>query len=298
MACVRFYKDVLLLENFTLMNYCGFSKILKKHDKVTGFITREAFMRNVMNHQNITHYPILLDLIEKSEQLFQDIQNLDNVVPLQDDERLFIDAIRDMNYQASRMQAEESQETNPVDSSESVIQNSKEPALISQPQVPDTSLKTELHTYSVPQSTSISSNSDVVTFPPSLAENESSSVVSLANSSFGSRLEPKREDLHINIASNMPLSDRLDQATMLAVEAAKRLNCHNAPPDVPLALSWIHRVAAHKEQNGLTVHRSDQSSKMLPNDSNDNHKTNPVYLRHSHEDSAAIFPDPKRSRSS
>jgi SPX domain protein involved in polyphosphate accumulation len=37
MACVRFYKDVLLLENFTLMNYCGFSKILKKHDKVTGW---------------------------------------------------------------------------------------------------------------------------------------------------------------------------------------------------------------------------------------------------------------------
>ncbi len=36
MACVRFYKDVLLLENFAIMNYCGFSKILKKHDKVTG----------------------------------------------------------------------------------------------------------------------------------------------------------------------------------------------------------------------------------------------------------------------
>jgi SPX domain protein involved in polyphosphate accumulation len=36
MACVRFYKDVLLLENFAIMNYCGFSKILKKHDKLTG----------------------------------------------------------------------------------------------------------------------------------------------------------------------------------------------------------------------------------------------------------------------
>lgn len=38
MACVRFYKDVLLLENFAIMNYCGFSKILKKHDKVTGYV--------------------------------------------------------------------------------------------------------------------------------------------------------------------------------------------------------------------------------------------------------------------
>ena len=36
MACVKFYKDVLLLENFAIMNYCGFSKILKKHDKMTG----------------------------------------------------------------------------------------------------------------------------------------------------------------------------------------------------------------------------------------------------------------------
>jgi SPX domain protein involved in polyphosphate accumulation len=35
-SCVRFYKDVLLLENFAIMNYCGFSKILKKHDKLTG----------------------------------------------------------------------------------------------------------------------------------------------------------------------------------------------------------------------------------------------------------------------
>lgn len=37
-ACVRFYKDVLLLENFAIMNYCGFSKILKKHDKLTGYV--------------------------------------------------------------------------------------------------------------------------------------------------------------------------------------------------------------------------------------------------------------------
>ena len=35
-ACVKFYKDVLLLENFAIMSYCGFSKILKKHDKLTG----------------------------------------------------------------------------------------------------------------------------------------------------------------------------------------------------------------------------------------------------------------------
>jgi SPX domain protein involved in polyphosphate accumulation len=35
-ACMKLYRDILLLENFAIMNYCGFSKILKKHDKVTG----------------------------------------------------------------------------------------------------------------------------------------------------------------------------------------------------------------------------------------------------------------------
>jgi SPX domain protein involved in polyphosphate accumulation len=35
-ACVKLYKDLLLLENFAIMNYTAFSKILKKHDKLTG----------------------------------------------------------------------------------------------------------------------------------------------------------------------------------------------------------------------------------------------------------------------
>ena len=42
-ACVNFYKDVLLIENFAIMTYCGFSKILKKHDKVTGYACKLFF---------------------------------------------------------------------------------------------------------------------------------------------------------------------------------------------------------------------------------------------------------------
>ena len=76
-ACVRFYKDVLMLENFAIMNYCGFSKILKKHDKATGFATRDAFMCNVMSQQNFAHYPYLLTLIKETERLFKDIQHMD-----------------------------------------------------------------------------------------------------------------------------------------------------------------------------------------------------------------------------
>jgi len=77
MACVKFYKDVLLLENFAIMNYCGFSKILKKHDKLTGYVTRDAFMRNVMNKQNFTHFPTVLQMIVESEKLFSDIQRME-----------------------------------------------------------------------------------------------------------------------------------------------------------------------------------------------------------------------------
>jgi SPX domain len=40
----RLYKDLLLLETYAIMAYCSFSKILKKHDKVTGHNTRSAFM--------------------------------------------------------------------------------------------------------------------------------------------------------------------------------------------------------------------------------------------------------------
>jgi SPX domain protein involved in polyphosphate accumulation len=59
------------------MNYCGFSKILKKHDKLTGLSTRNAFMRNVVEVQNFTHYPNVLELLKQTEKLFNDIQAME-----------------------------------------------------------------------------------------------------------------------------------------------------------------------------------------------------------------------------
>jgi len=108
-ACVKFYKDVLLLENFAIMAYCSISKILKKHDKLTGYVTRDAFMRNVMPQQNVTNYSFVMDLLRQAEKLFSDIQSMQQSMPLSEHERLFIDAMRGLNYQASRMQAEEKQ---------------------------------------------------------------------------------------------------------------------------------------------------------------------------------------------
>lgn len=89
-ACVKFYKDVLLLENFAIMNYCGFSKILKKHDKQTGFRTREAFMRNVMSVQNFTNYPYIQEMLRESEKMFEEMQMMDRYVHLLDYYVLFL----------------------------------------------------------------------------------------------------------------------------------------------------------------------------------------------------------------
>jgi SPX domain protein involved in polyphosphate accumulation len=69
----RLYKDLLLLETFAIMTYCSFSKILKKHDKVTSHNTRMAFMKNVVNKANFTHYPKLLVMISRCENLYEEV---------------------------------------------------------------------------------------------------------------------------------------------------------------------------------------------------------------------------------
>ena len=58
-ACVEVYKSLIMLENYAIMNHSAFSKILKKHDKITSFNTREQFMSKVVSEQPITNYPRL-----------------------------------------------------------------------------------------------------------------------------------------------------------------------------------------------------------------------------------------------
>ena len=66
-ALHRFYKDLLLLENYAIMTFCGFSKILKKHDKNTGFRTREAFMTNVVATTNFADYPGVVKMLRDTQ---------------------------------------------------------------------------------------------------------------------------------------------------------------------------------------------------------------------------------------
>lgn len=98
----RFYTDLLLLETFCIMTYCSFSKILKKHDKVTGFDTRNAFMSNVVNKANFTNYTNLQEMISRCEQLYSEVSNRiveEGRQDLYEDERLFIEMVHQLNQQ-------------------------------------------------------------------------------------------------------------------------------------------------------------------------------------------------------
>ena len=98
----RLYKDLLLLETFAIMTYCSFSKILKKHDKVTGYETRSAFMENIVNKANFTHYPHLLEMISRSERMHEQVSQIllrEGKEGLYEDERLFINMINRLNEQ-------------------------------------------------------------------------------------------------------------------------------------------------------------------------------------------------------
>lgn len=57
------------------MNYLGFSKILKKHDKVTKFATRKKYMTNMVHKQTFTHHPKLTSLIHQTEEIFQQLSS-------------------------------------------------------------------------------------------------------------------------------------------------------------------------------------------------------------------------------
>jgi len=97
----QLYKDLLLLEIYAIMTYCSFSKILKKHDKVTGFDTRNAFMANVVSKANFANYPRVLLMIKRCELLYDEVTKklMAEGCPMCDDERLFISMVQRLNFQ-------------------------------------------------------------------------------------------------------------------------------------------------------------------------------------------------------
>mmetsp|Transcript_37136 Transcript_37136/g.42377 ORF Transcript_37136/g.42377 Transcript_37136/m.42377 type:complete len:273 (+) Transcript_37136:338-1156(+) len=96
----RLYKELLLLETFAIMTYCSFTKILKKHDKVTGYNTRNAFIEKVVNKANFTKYPLLMKMIKNCELMYEEVSQhilKEGKSGLYEDERLFINMIHRLN---------------------------------------------------------------------------------------------------------------------------------------------------------------------------------------------------------
>jgi len=97
------YKDLLLFETYAIMTYVSFSKILKKHDKVTGYSTRQNFMTHYVNKANFSSYPKVLQLIQSCEKLYEEVSRklaVEGKENLYEDERLFINMIHRLNKQA------------------------------------------------------------------------------------------------------------------------------------------------------------------------------------------------------
>jgi hypothetical protein len=42
-------RSLLRVENYAVINYCGFGKILKKHDKITKLETKVQFLQSVVH---------------------------------------------------------------------------------------------------------------------------------------------------------------------------------------------------------------------------------------------------------
>eukprot|EP00752_Nemacystus_decipiens_P007315 g6546.t1 len=69
-ACISVYTELLLLNHWVIVSYCGFSKILKKHDRRTGFVTKDKYLRHVVAKQHFTSYPKLHAMLRDMDVLF------------------------------------------------------------------------------------------------------------------------------------------------------------------------------------------------------------------------------------
>jgi len=106
---------LLLLETYAIMSFCSFSKILKKHDKVTGFNTRMHFMEKLVKTSNFADYPEIKSLIARCETGVKEVlSNYSKILgdrrskyPLFEDEQLFIHMVQKLNDQARGTAIEE-----------------------------------------------------------------------------------------------------------------------------------------------------------------------------------------------
>lgn len=67
----EYYKELLLFESFGVFNFYGFSKILKKHDRWTGYKTKEKFMENQVGTHAFVSQQYLTELLDDTRLLYE-----------------------------------------------------------------------------------------------------------------------------------------------------------------------------------------------------------------------------------
>ncbi|XAR66895.1 hypothetical protein NMG60_11013268 [Bertholletia excelsa] len=73
---VDFHGEMVLLENYSALNYTGLVKILKKHDKRTGTLLRSPFIQKVLQQPFFTT-DLLYKLVKECEKLLDDLFPID-----------------------------------------------------------------------------------------------------------------------------------------------------------------------------------------------------------------------------
>ena len=106
MGMKKITRDLLMLQNYAIVSFTGFSKILKKHDKNSGFVTRSSFMNRLILQHSFVQCAKVKQMINDLNEMFHRIQNIVNP-KLLEDERLFISAILNMKDSCESMKREE-----------------------------------------------------------------------------------------------------------------------------------------------------------------------------------------------
>jgi len=74
--CASAHLFVLLVENYAVLNYCGFTKILKKHDKLRSTQTKVKYMSKMVNDRNFAKFDDVRAALEKLETTFEALSRM------------------------------------------------------------------------------------------------------------------------------------------------------------------------------------------------------------------------------
>ena len=70
-TCRVIHGKLLLLEMYAHVNYCGFTKITKKHDRVTGYATQKKYMQKKVNVVRFSSFTLYVSLVLVIDQFTQ-----------------------------------------------------------------------------------------------------------------------------------------------------------------------------------------------------------------------------------